>query len=122
MPTLNQLLKNPRRLAKSIKKGLLYKNPQKKGTCVKLFTRNPKKPNSALRKMAKVRLAQGVFINAYIPGEAHTIPEHATVLIRGGRVPDLPGVKYKIVRGAQDVKGVSGRKQGRSRYGEKRKE
>lgn len=122
MPTPRQLIKNPR---KSKKKNslntILQHNPQKRGSCIKLYTRSPKKPNSAVRKVARVKLSTGKIIIAYIPGESHSIPEHATVLIRGGRVPDLPGVKCKIIRGTQDAKSVSGRKQGRSLYGEKKK-
>lgn len=119
MPTLNQLIKQPRKI-KIAKKTLLSLNPQKKGTCIKLFIKNPKKPNSADRKMAKVKFADGSTINAYIPGEKHSLSEHATVLIRGGNVPDLPGIKYRIIRGAFDAKSVVGRKQGRSKYGEKK--
>ena len=122
MPTARQLLKSPRVPKKKRNKNtILQKSPQKRGSCIKLYTRSPKKPNSAVRKVARVKLSTGKTIIAYIPGEAHSIPEHATVLIRGGRVPDLPGVKCKIIRGTQDAKSVSGRKQGRSLYGEKKK-
>ena len=122
MPTARQLLKVPRKSKKKKSVNTILQNsPQKRGSCVKLYTRSPKKPNSAVRKVARVRLSNGKIIIAYIPGESHSIPEHATVLIRGGRVPDLPGVKCKIIRGTQDAKSVSGRKQGRSLYGEKKK-
>nr|YP_010952449.1 ribosomal protein S12 [Ancyromonas sigmoides]WMQ52553.1 ribosomal protein S12 [Ancyromonas sigmoides] len=118
MPTLTQLSKKPRKSKKKTTQSVTA--PQRKGTCIKLYIRSPKKPNSADRKVAKVRLSSGKIIIAYIPGEAHSIPEHATVLVRGGRTPDLPGVKFKIIRGAEDAKSVTGRKQARSRYGEKK--
>jgi len=134
MPTINQLIRNPRkpRLKKSKSPALLtafnslknrsVKNaaPLKRGVCIKVGTMTPKKPNSALRKFAKVRLTNGVEVNAYIPGEGHNLQEHSVVLIRGGRVKDLPGVRYHIVRGVLDTQGVATRRQGRSRYGTKR--
>ena len=94
--------------------------PQKRGVCTRVYTTTPKKPNSALRKVARVRLTNGMEVTAYIPGEGHNLQEHSVVLIRGGRVKDLPGVRYHIVRGSLDTTGVSGRRQGRSKYGEKR--
>lgn len=118
MPTINQIVKKPRKKKMAFAKGI--SSPQKKGTCIKLYIRSPKKPNSADRKVAKVRFSSGKVIIAYIPGESHSIPEHATVLVRGGRTPDLPGVKYKIIRGVEDAKSVTGRRQARSRYGEKK--
>ena len=118
MPTNNQLVRFGRRSKiKKTKSPALECNPFKKGVCVIVKTVTPKKPNSALRKMARVRLTNGYYVNAYIPGEGHNLQEHSTVLVRGGRVPDLPGVKYHIVRGAYDTQGVKGRRQGRSRYG-----
>jgi small subunit ribosomal protein S12 len=136
MPTINQLIHNPRKSQKrkskspallrnlnalknrstTIKKGA----PQKRGVCVKVSTTTPKKPNSALRKIARVRLTNGMEVTAYIPGIGHNLQEHSVVLIRGGRVPDLPGVRYHIVRGTLDAAGVSNRKQGRSKYGAKK--
>jgi small subunit ribosomal protein S12 len=122
MPTLNQLLrKNTCRKAKPIrrKKPALMACPQRRGVCFRVYTRTPKKPNSALRKVAKIRLSNGVEIIAYIPGEGHNLQEHSVVLVRGGRVKDLPGVKYKVVRGTLDLQGVAKRKQSRSKYGTK---
>jgi small subunit ribosomal protein S12 len=118
MPTLQQL-KRVKRIKKRFlsKSPSLQRSPQKRAVCIKVYTKTPKKPNSALRKMARVRLSNGEYVNAYIPGEGHNLQEHSAVLVRGGRVPDLPGVKYHIVRGALDTQGVKGRKQGRSRYG-----
>ncbi len=136
MPTINQLIrKGRRRTAKKVKAPALrfsfnaLKNtstksrrgsPQKRGVCVQVKTVTPKKPNSALRKVARVRLTSGMEVSAYIPGEGHTLQEHSVVLIRGGRVKDLPGVRYHIIRGVLDAGGVVGRKQGRSKYGTKR--
>lgn len=121
MPTINQLARNGRRQIKSKSKSpALEGAPQARGVCVRVFTTTPKKPNSALRKVARVKLANGNEVTAYIPGEGHNLQEHSVVLIRGGRVKDLPGVKYHIVRGALDTAGVENRKQGRSLYGAKR--
>ena len=134
MPTINQLVKNPRKKIKkpSKMKALtfgfnvlknkpsFYPSPFKRGICVKVFTVTPKKPNSALRKVARVRLSNGKEVTAYIPGEGHNLQEHSMVLIRGGRVKDLPGVRYHIVRGVLDAAGVEGRKTSRSKYGTKR--
>ena len=122
MPTLNQLVRygRTRQTAKTASPAL--KNcPQKRGVCTRVYTTTPKKPNSALRKVARVRLTNGVEVTAYIPGEGHNLQEHSIVLIRGGRVKDLPGVRYHIVRGALDASGVDGRNQSRSKYGTKRK-
>uniref|UniRef100_A0A4D6BM15 Ribosomal protein S12 n=1 Tax=Balbiania investiens TaxID=111861 RepID=A0A4D6BM15_9FLOR len=121
MPTINQLLKNPRNL-KFVKQksSALKKCPQKKGTCVKVYTTNPKKPNSADRKVAKVRLTTGKSIIGYIPGEGHNLQEHSSVLIRGGRVKDLPGVRYHLIRGSYDLHAVVNRKKSRSKYGKKK--
>ena len=124
MPTLNQLLnkKNGRKKKIfTIKKPALTECPQKKGVCIRVYTRTPKKPNSALRKVAKVRLTNSAEVIAYIPGEGHNLQEHSVVLIRGGRVKDLPGVKYKIIRGILDLQGILNRKQSRSKYGSKKK-
>ena len=120
-PTINQLIRRSRRVvhAKS-KRPDLEGNPQKRGVCIQVMTRTPKKPNSALRKVAKVRLSNGKEVIAYIPGEGHNLQEHSITLVRGGRVRDLPGVRYHIVRGTLDAQGVDGRKQGRSKYGTKR--
>ncbi len=121
MPTNNQLVRFGRKPKEYKSKCPALKgNPFAKGVCVIVKTVTPKKPNSALRKMARVRLSNGSYVNAYIPGEGHNLQEHSTVLVRGGRVPDLPGVRYHIVRGAYDTQGVKDRKQGRSRYGAKR--
>ncbi|MCI0807719.1 MAG: 30S ribosomal protein S12 [Chloroflexi bacterium] len=133
MPTVNQLVRNPRKRKRrkpktpalryafntfsnkqvELKKG----SPQKRGVCLQVRTVTPKKPNSALRKVARVRLSNGMEVTAYIPGEGHNLQEHSVVLIRGGKVPDLPGVRYHIVRGTLDTSGVEGRKRGRSKYG-----
>ncbi len=134
MPTINQLIKHPRRKASSKSKApalghnfnaLKVKNtsapsPFKRGVCVKVFTQTPRKPNSALRKVARVRLTNGMEVTAYIPGIGHNLQEHSVVLLRGGRVPDLPGVRYHIVRGTLDTAGTADRKQGRSKYGTKK--
>jgi small subunit ribosomal protein S12 len=136
MPTINQLVRRPRsKAAKKSKapalgtiqntlKTRVYKQnaPFKRGVCVKVTTKTPKKPNSALRKVARVRLTNGQEVWAYIGGEGHNLQEHAVVLVRGGRVPDLPGVRYHIVRGTLDLQGVSGRKRGRSKYGAKKED
>lgn len=121
MPTVNQLISNPRRRPK-VKSNVphLMQCPQKRGVCTRVYTTTPKKPNSALRKVARVRLTNGMEVTTYIGGEGHNLQEHSVVLVRGGRVPDLPGVRYHTVRGALDLAGVSGRKQGRSKYGTKR--
>src|SRR5436853_559140 len=121
MPTINQLIKKPRRsLARINKVKDLEACPQKRGVCLQVKTMTPKKPNSALRKIARVRLSNGKEVTAYIPGEEHNLQEHSIVLVRGGRVRDLPGVRYHIVRGTLDALGVDGRKRGRSKYGTKR--
>jgi len=119
MLTKNQLCKKNSRQKKiyKIKMPALESNPQVKGICIKIFNRTPKKPNSALRKVAKVRLSNNRRVECYIPGEGHTLQQYSSVLVRGGRVPDLPGVKYHLVRGAFDLKGVKGRKTSRSKYG-----
>lgn len=121
MPTINQLCRfgRTKEEAKS-KSSALKGSPQARGVCTRVFTVTPKKPNSALRKVARVKLSTGFEISAYIPGEGHNLQEHSVVLVRGGKVKDLPGVKYHIVRGALDTAGVQNRKQGRSRYGAKR--
>ncbi len=121
MPTINQLVRKPRKKQSlKSKTPLLEGCPQKRGVCLQVRTMTPKKPNSALRKIARVRLSSGKELTAYIPGEGHNLQEHSIVLVRGGRVRDLPGVRYKIVRGVLDTLGVSNRKQARSRYGAKR--
>ncbi|BAG40642.1 30S ribosomal protein S12 [Orientia tsutsugamushi] len=121
MPTNNQLVRCGRKSKiRASKSPALNGNPFAKGVCVLVKTITPRKPNSALRKMARVRFRNGTCVNAYIPGEGHNLQEHSTVLVRGGRVPDLPGVRYHIVRGVYDTQGVKNRKQGRSRYGAKR--
>lgn len=134
MPTINQLVKNPRKkvekksrtvaLARSFNtlknKPVLYSSPFKRGVCLQVKTTTPKKPNSALRKIARVRLTNGMEVTAYIPGEGHNLQEHSVVMLRGGRVKDLPGVRYHIVRGVLDTAGVDKRRQGRSLYGAKR--
>ena len=121
MPTINQLVRKGRKaIAKKNKSPALQKNPQKRGVCTRVYTTTPKKPNSALRKVARVRLTNGYEVTAYIGGEGHNLQEHSIVLIRGGRVKDLPGVRYHIVRGTLDTSGVSDRRQGRSKYGAKR--
>ena len=118
MPTINQLVRFGRKKkVRKTKAPALRSNPFLKGVCITVKTVTPKKPNSALRKIARVRLSNGEIQNAYIPGEGHNLQEHSTVLVRGVRVPDLPGVKYHIVRGVYDTQGVKNRKQGRSRYG-----
>lgn len=120
MPTINQLVRKGRKkIVKKSKSIDLEGCPQKKGVCLQVMTRTPKKPNSALRKVARVRLTNGKEVTAYIPGEGHNLQEHSIVLIRGGRVRDLPGVKYHIIRGKLDTAGVEGRKRGRSKYGTK---
>ena len=120
MPTINQLVRQSRRdVEKKEKAPALKSNPQKRGVCTRVYTTTPKKPNSALRKVARVRLTNGFEVTAYIPGEGHNLQEHSIVLIRGGRVKDLPGVRYHIVRGTLDAAGVNGRKQSRSKYGAK---
>jgi len=123
MPTINQLCKKACRKKKVFrsKTPAFNKSPQKKGVCVKIFTKTPKKPNSALRKVAKVKLTTGNKLEAYIPGEGHTLQEYSVVLLRGGRVPDLPGVKYHLIRGKYDFKGIKTRKSSRSLYGTKKK-
>ena len=121
MPTINQLVAKGRRLpAVKDKSPALEKNPFRRGVCTRVYTTTPKKPNSALRKVAKVRLTNGFEIIAYIPGEGHNLQEHSIVLVRGGRVKDLPGVRYHIVRGALDAAGVNDRRRSRSKYGTKR--
>jgi small subunit ribosomal protein S12 len=121
MPTINQLVKQGReKKRKKSKAPALQGNPQKRGVCVRVYTVTPKKPNSALRKVARVRLSNGIEVTAYIPGEGHNLQEHSIVLVRGGRVKDLPGVRYKVIRGALDTAGVANRRQSRSKYGVKR--
>ena len=121
MPTINQLIRHGRKdVAAKDKAPALKMNPQKRGVCTRVYTTTPKKPNSALRKVARVRLTNGFEVTAYIPGEGHNLQEHSIVLIRGGRVKDLPGVRYHIVRGTLDAAGVNDRKQSRSKYGAKR--
>ncbi len=121
MPTINQLVRKPREFARTKSKSPALKmSPQKRGVCTKVYTTTPKKPNSALRKVAKVRLVNGYEVISYIGGEGHNLQEHSVVLIRGGRVKDLPGVRYHIVRGSLDTQGVKDRKQSRSKYGAKR--
>ena len=131
MPTIHQLIKKPRTNKKKVKKTVAlhrgfnvlknrptsYPAPFKRGVCIKVFTQTPKKPNSALRKVARVKLSNGMEVTAYIPGEGHNLQEHSVVMIRGGRVKDLPGVRYHIVRGVLDTAGVENRKQERSKYG-----
>lgn len=121
MPTVNQLVRQGRRLSKvKTKSPALRRCPQKRGVCIRVYTTTPKKPNSALRKVARVRLTNAFEVTSYIPGEGHNLQEHSIVLVRGGRVKDLPGVRYHIVRGALDAVGVANRKQSRSKYGAKR--
>lgn len=121
MPTIQQLVRKGRRGRAGQTKALALKgSPQRRGVCTRVFTTTPKKPNSALRKVARVRLSSGFEVTAYIPGEGHNLQEHSIVLVRGGRVRDLPGVRYKIVRGSLDTQGVRNRKQARSRYGAKK--
>lgn len=121
MPTINQLVRKGRK-KKSVKRTApaLQECPQRRGVCVRVYTSTPKKPNSALRKVARVRLTNGFEVTSYIPGVGHNLQEHSVVLIRGGRVKDLPGVRYHIIRGTLDATGVDGRRQGRSKYGAKR--
>ena len=121
MPTIQQLVRKGRVTKRDKSKTPALKgSPQRRGVCTRVYTNTPKKPNSAMRKVARVRLTSGVEITAYIPGEGHNLQEHSIVLVRGGRVKDLPGVRYKIIRGALDASGVSNRRQARSRYGTKR--
>jgi len=121
MPTFNQLVRKGReKIRRKSKSPALQGSPFKRGVCLRVFTTTPKKPNSALRKVARVRLSNGVEVTAYIPGEGHNLQEHSVVLVRGGRVKDLPGIKYHIVRGALDSGGVAERKKSRSKYGTKR--
>jgi small subunit ribosomal protein S12 len=121
MPTVNQLLRHPRKdSVKKTKSPALEACPQKRGVCLRVTTTTPKKPNSAMRKIARVRLTNGYEVTGYIPGEGHNLQEHSVILLRGGRVPDLPGVRYHIVRGALDTQGVKNRKQSRSKYGVKK--
>jgi small subunit ribosomal protein S12 len=134
MPTIHQLIKKNRKNKKRVTKSVAlrrgfnvlknrptnYPSPFKRGVCVKVFTQTPKKPNSALRKVARVKLSNGMEVTAYIPGEGHNLQEHSVVMIRGGRVKDLPGVRYHIVRGVLDTQGVANRKQERSKYGAKK--
>ena len=121
MPTINQLVRKGRRKQKKKTNApALESCPQKRGVCVRVYTSTPKKPNSALRKIARVRLTNGMEVTSYIPGEGHNLQEHSLVLIRGGRVKDLPGVRYHVIRGTLDAVGVAGRKRGRSKYGAKK--
>ncbi len=121
MPTINQLIRHGRqkKVSKS-KTPALQGNPQKRGVCIRVMTQTPRKPNSALRKIARVKLVNGIEVTAFIPGVGHNLQEHSVVLVRGGRVKDLPGIRYKIIRGTMDAEGVEGRRQARSRYGAKR--
>ena len=121
MPTINQLVRKPRKpIVKKSKSAAMQSAPQKRGVCTRVYTTTPKKPNSALRKVAKVRLTNQREVISYIPGEGHNLQEHSVVLIRGGRVRDLPGVRYHVLRGVLDTQGVKDRKQSRSKYGAKR--
>lgn len=121
MPTINQLVRKEReRVEKKATTPALKGSPQKRGVCLRVYTTTPKKPNSALRKVARVRLTNGMEVTVYIPGEGHNLQEHSVVLIRGGRVKDLPGVRYHVIRGALDSMGVQDRKRGRSKYGTKK--
>jgi small subunit ribosomal protein S12 len=121
MPTVNQLVRDGRAAKRPKSKvPALAGSPQKRGVCTRVYTTTPKKPNSALRKVARVRLSSGIEVTAYVPGEGHNLQEHSIVLVRGGRVKDLPGVRYKIIRGSLDTQGVKNRKQARSRYGAKK--
>lgn len=121
MPTINQLVRHGRQVkASKTNTPALKGSPQKRGVCVRVYTTTPKKPNSALRKVARVRLTNGIEVTSYIPGIGHNLQEHSVVLIRGGRVKDLPGVRYHVIRGTLDTLGVANRKQGRSKYGAKR--
>jgi small subunit ribosomal protein S12 len=120
MPTINQLVRHGRKLVRSkTKSPALMRSPQRRGVCIRVYTTTPKKPNSALRKVARVRLTNGMEVSTYIPGIGHNLQEHSIVLVRGGRVKDLPGVRYHLVRGALDAVGVQNRRQGRSKYGAK---
>ncbi len=120
MPTINQLVRHGRTLARNkTKSPALMRSPQRRGVCIRVYTTTPKKPNSALRKVARVRLTNGMEVTTYIPGVGHNLQEHSIVLVRGGRVKDLPGVRYHLVRGALDAVGVQNRRQGRSKYGAK---
>jgi len=121
MPTISQLVRKGRRKVRTrTSSPALQQNPQKRGVCVRVYTTTPKKPNSALRKVARVRLTNGIEVTTYIPGVGHNLQEHAIVLIRGGRVKDLPGVRYHVIRGSLDTAGVQNRRQSRSKYGAKR--
>ncbi len=121
MPTINQLVRKGReKTRKKVKTPALQQCPQKRGVCVRVYTSTPKKPNSALRKVARVRLTNGIEVTSYIPGVGHNLQEHSVVMIRGGRVKDLPGVRYHIIRGTMDTSGVTDRRQARSKYGAKR--
>lgn len=121
MPTINQIIKTGRTAQKAKSKGpALQQCPQRRGVCVRVYTTTPKKPNSALRKVARVRLTNGIEVTSYIGGERHNLQEHSVVLIRGGKVKDLPGVRYHVVRGTLDTQGVANRKKGRSKYGTKK--
>ena len=121
MPTINQLINKPRKpVVARNKVPAMQQCPQKRGVCTRVYTTTPKKPNSALRKVARVRLTSHIEVTAYIPGVGHNLQEHSIVLVRGGRVRDLPGVRYKVIRGSLDTQGVRGRKQARSRYGAKK--
>ena len=121
MPTINQLIRSPRKSRPSKNKvPALESCPQKRGVCTRVFTTTPRKPNSAMRKVARIRLTNGYEVTGYIPGEGHNLQEHSVVMIRGGRVKDLPGVRYHIVRGVLDTQGVKNRKQARSKYGAKK--
>ncbi len=121
MPTINQLVKRGRKSLEEAKKSpALQGNPQRRGVCVRVYTSTPKKPNSALRKVARVKLTNGIEVTCYIPGEGHNLQEHSIVLVRGGRTKDLPGVRYRVIRGALDTAGVANRKKSRSKYGAKK--
>ena len=121
MPTIQQLVRKGRKDKKAkVKTAALKGSPQRRGVCTRVYTTTPKKPNSALRKVARVRLTSGIEVSAYIPGEGHNLQEHSMVLVRGGRVKDIPGVRYRIIRGSLDTQGVKDRKQARSRYGAKK--
>jgi small subunit ribosomal protein S12 len=121
VPTISQLVKEGRKKAKKKSKAPALQNcPQRRGVCVRVYTTTPKKPNSALRKVARIRLTNGIEVTGYIPGEGHTLQEHSVILVRGGRVKDLPGVRYHIVRGTLDSTGVANRRQSRSKYGAKK--
>lgn len=122
MPTISQLVRKGRKKQTKKSKSIALKNcPQRKGVCTRVYTTTPKKPNSALRKVARVRLTSGIEVTAYIPGEGHNLQEHSLVYVRGGRVKDLPGVKYHVIRGVADTQGVANRVQGKSKYGAKKK-